>query len=347
MVLVKAETTRRPARRRRAERRLGLGPGETPAEGLRRMAVTQAEIATESLAVAVAVADSAGAGKAVHEARKAIKRTRAIVRLLEGQLGHESSAREQTSLRKAAAGLAGARDAEVLLETLEDLRRRHRKKLGKRKGVARLRRRLAADRQAAERALLEPANRLRVASELRDFAARAGAWQLGNRPGIEMIEPGLRKLYVSGRRRMAKASGKRGGRMRTMHQWRKRVKDLRYAAEALQHEARSGAGGRGRKRAGSAREAKENKWLADLAKGADELGELLGEEHDLAVLGQWISDHGASAGAGRATQRKLHKLIRRRRAKLRRRALRRGKSLYRLGPRKFIARVARAQARLS
>jgi CHAD domain-containing protein len=343
MVLVKAETTRRRARRRRTEQRLGLDLGETPAEGLRRMAITQAGIAAESLTVA----DTPSAAKAVHEARKAIKRTRTIVRLLEGQLGRERSAREQRSLRKAAAGLAGARDAEVLLETLEDLVRRHRKKLGKRKGVVRLRRRLVADREVAERALLEPANRLQVASELRAFVVRAGAWELGDRPGIEAIEPGLRKLYASGRRRMAKASGKRGGRMRTMHQWRKRVKDLRYAAEALQPEARPGAGGRGRKRADSAREAKESKWPADLAKGADELGELLGEEHDLAVLGQWISDHGASTGAGRATRRKLHKLIRRRRAKLRRRALRRGTSLYRLGGRKFIARVAGAQARLS
>jgi CHAD domain-containing protein len=343
MVLVKAETTRRQARQRRAERRLGLAPGETPAAGLRRMAIAQAEFAAESLTAA----DSAGTGKAVHEARKAIKRARAIVRLLEGELGQETSAREQSRLRAAAAGLAGARDAEVMLATLDDLSRRHRKKLAKRKGVARLCRRLASDRKTAERVLFEPANRLRVASELRAFAAGACAWQLGERSGIDPIEAGLRKVYASGRKRMAKASGKRGGRMRTMHQWRKRVKDLRYAAEALQRHAPSGAGGRGRKHARSVRAAKESKWLAGLAANADELGEMLGEEHDLAVLGQWISDHGASAGAGRSTRRRLHKLIRRRRAKLRRRALKRGRSLYKLGPKKFIARVARADARLS
>jgi CHAD domain-containing protein len=303
------------------------------------MAVAQAELAADSLTVA----DSGDAAKAVHEGRKAIKRTRAIVRLLEGELGHGTSADEQSRLRAAAAGLAGARDAEVMLATLEDLSRRHRKKLAKRKGVVRLRRRLAGDRKAAERALLEPANRLRVASELRAFAARAGAWQLDNRPGIDPIEAGLHKVYASGRRRMAKADGKQGGRMRTMHQWRKRVKDLRYAAEALQHYT---AGGSRRGRS-SAHEAKERKWLTDMATNADELGELLGEDHDLAVLGQWVSDHGASTGAGRATRHKLHKLIRRRRAKLRRRALRRGKALYKRKPRKFIARVARANARLS
>jgi CHAD domain-containing protein len=338
MVIVRAETHRRQARRRRSERRLGLAPGETLPEGLRRMAVAQAE----SAAAELTAADSTSAAKAVHEARKSIKRLRTIVRLLEGELGPETSARTQSTLRAAAAGLAGARDAEVMLTTLDDLIGRHPKKLGKRKGIARLRRRLAAERQAAERALLEPANRLRVASELTAFAARACDWRLADRSGIAPIETGLRSVYASGRRRMAKAAGKRGGRMRTMHAWRKRVKDLRYAAEALQRPAP--ASGRGRKRT---RSRAESAWLRDLAKGADELGELLGEEHDLAVLGQWISDHGASAGAGRPSRRRLHKLIRRRRAKLRRRALRRGRALYQRKPRRFLARVARAYSRLS
>jgi CHAD domain-containing protein len=306
------------------------------------MAVAQAESAADSLTAA----ESGGAARAVHEARKSIKRARAIVRLLEGELGDETSVREQARLRRAAAGLAGARDAEVMLATLEAVTKRHRKKLGKRKGVDRLHRRLAADRKAAERDLFEPANRLRVASELRAFAAGADTWQLGDRPGLDPIAAALRSVYAAGRKRMAKAGGKRGGRMRTMHQWRKRVKDLRYAAEALQGNTASESGP-GRKRAHSAHAAKGSWWLADLATDADELGELLGEEHDLAVLGEWISDNGASAGAGRSTRRALRKLIRRRRAKLRRRALRRGKSLYELGPRKFIARVARAQAQLS
>jgi CHAD domain-containing protein len=304
------------------------------------MAVTQTEIAVENLTTA----EDASAAKAVHEARKSVKRTRAIVRLLEGELGHETYAREQASLRAAAAGLAGARDAEVLSETLDALVGRHRKKLGRRKGVARLRRRLAAERDGAERALLEPANRLRVASELQGFAARAGAWRLESRSGIDPVEAELKNVYAEGRRRMAKATGKRGGRMATMHRWRKRVKDLRYSAEALQRRDPARAG---RKRTRSARATKAGRWLANLAHDADELGELLGEEHDLAVLGQWISEHCASAGAGRSTQRKLHKLIRRRRAKLRRRALRRGKALYKRGPRKFIVRVARAHSELS
>jgi hypothetical protein len=84
------------------------------------------------------------------------------------------------------------------------------------------------------------------------------------------------------------------------------------------------------------------KWLRRLGKRADRLGEMLGEEHDLAVLGAWISAHGAAAGAGRASRRRLLKLIARRRRKLRRRALREGRELYRRKPQPFLRRVDKA-----
>jgi CHAD domain-containing protein len=126
--------------------------------------------------------------------------------------------------------------------------------------------------------------------------------------------------------------------MRTMHQWRKRVKDLRYAAEALQRQPPPRGTGRGAK--ASART--QAKWLRRLGKRADRLGEVLGEEHDLAVLGAWISARGAAAGAGRGSRRRLLKLIARRRRKLRRRALREGRELYRRKPQSFLRRVGKA-----
>jgi CHAD domain-containing protein len=130
--------------------------------------------------------------------------------------------------------------------------------------------------------------------------------------------------------------------MRTMHQWRKRVKDLRYAAETLRR-AKPAPGplarlpGKRRKRISS-----EARWVRRLAGRADAVGELLGEEHDLAVFGAWLSEHGKAAGAGRATRRRLRKEIVRRRRKLRRRALRDGRRLYARKPRAFLRRVARA-----
>jgi hypothetical protein len=123
-----------------------------------------------------------------------------------------------------------------------------------------------------------------------------------------------------------------------MHQWRKRVKDLRYSAEILGRPELPRHGSRSRK----ARARAEARWLCRLAARADELGELLGEEHDLAVFGEWLSSEGKGTGLRRGTRRRLEKLIAARRAELRRRALRDGKRLYRRSPKAFIARVRRA-----
>ena len=72
---------------------------------------------------------------------------------------------------------------------------------------------------------------------------------------------------------------------------------------------------------------------------------MLGEEHDLAVLAEWLRAEGKRAGVRRATRRRLEKLISARRAELRRRALRDGRRLYRRSPKKFVARVREAGRR--
>lgn len=328
---------RKPARRRR----LGLQAGELLAAGLRRMAVEQAELAVEQLR-----AGRLDSERAVHEARKAIKRMRTIVRLLEGELGAATCAREQAALRRAAEGLSSARDAEVRLATLEGLCRREGAGLAKRKGVVRLRARLAEQRDRAAASTWSPAALNPVIAELEAFASRAAAWPLHQRRGIGTVAGGLERVYRQGRLRGRRAARRKGGRMLTMHQWRKRVKDLRYAAEALRRldvQETASAAGRGRSARRAARA--EARWLERLAKRAEELGEMLGEEHDLAVLEEWVRAEGRQTGLGAGSRRALLKAISRRRAKLRRRALERGAQLYRRGPKMFLKRVARAHRR--
>lgn len=326
VVLVRAgdELRRRRDHRRPRDRRLGLGPGEQLGAGLQRMALEQSDVVLEQLAAT----EDGDVRHAVHESRKAIKRLRAIIRLLEGELGTRACEREQDALRGAAALMAGARDAEVLLETLEQLVRREPRRLAGRAGVVSVRLALAAERDRAERELLAPSQRLRASDEIRLFRARAAAWELTAGDGIAVLEPGLRRIYGQGRRRLRRAAGKGGGRMRRMHQLRKRVKDLRYAAEVMQ---RSGA-----------RETTGARRIARIARRADRLGEVLGEEHDLAVLGEWIELHGAGAGAGRGTRRRLTRAIAKRRARLRRRALREAAELYDRRTEAFVRRVRKS-----
>src|SRR5204862_1181576 len=122
-----AERERRAARsREERERRFALLPGESAGEGLERMALAQLELAIEMLA---ADNGAVSASEAVHEARKALKRLRALLVLLSDQLGEEVVDRDTDVLRRVGRRFAGSRDAEVMIATLDDLLHRYRRQL--------------------------------------------------------------------------------------------------------------------------------------------------------------------------------------------------------------------------
>jgi CHAD domain-containing protein len=343
------------------ERGLALGPGEQLGDGLRRMALGQVDLALEMLDTGDGTAiASAPDERAVHETRKALKRLRALVRLLEGELGGKACAREDAALRDAARSLAGARDAAVMLSTLDALMQRHPRTLGRRRGVLELRRRLRAEHARMERhTLADPAARAQTLGELHALRWRVDAWSLSDRDGVEPIEADLVRLYRQGRTRYRRVARGKGDRMIAMHEWRKRVKDLRYAAEMLERrgtrgssDASGGSRNGSRSHGGSARSDGSGWSLRQLARRADELGELLGEEHDLAVLVARLRAGGLGGSGvdqtwytGRRTRERLLKQIAKRRRTLRKRALRDGRRLYRDEPKVFVRRVRAAYAR--
>jgi len=342
--------------RRPPPRELDLLGGEPLHEGFKRMALEQLDLAIEQLGGGAA---GTPREKAVHETRKALKRLRAMFRLLEPSVGKDAFAREAASLRSAARHLGGARDAEVMLATLDALIARHPRKLARSKGVRRLRAQLAAEHaRMHERTLGDAATLALVLGELHSCRLRVLAWQLPAGAGLELAEPGLRRLYAQGRVRFRRAASDRGERTLAMHEWRKRVKDLRYAAEMLRRGERprsapmpSLAGvplradstdSRRKRRA----ERKDARLFRELARRADELGEVLGEDHDLAVLAAAVrrpAKHGlARVKLARRARKRLLKAIARRRHALRRRALREGELIYAPSPKRFMARVSAA-----
>lgn len=351
----------------RLARQLALAPGEPLADGLRRMALGQAGLALELLGAGQAGGDARGDDgggarppdeTAVHETRKAIKRLRALLRLLESELGADTFARENATLRDVARSLSGARDAAVMLASLDALIERHPRALGRRRGVLELRRRVRAEQASMERlTLADPAVRADVLGELHAFRWRADAWSLSERDGIQLVEADLARLYKQGRTRYARVVRRRGDRMLTMHEWRKRVKDLRYAAEMLERRdadgsrASSGSGKSGLGKTRSGKADSSGSQLRRLALRADQLGELLGEEHDLAVLAEHLRAGARRDAAsdtwhtGRRTRDALLERISRRRRALRKRALRDGRRLYRDDPDAFLRSVRAAYAR--
>jgi CHAD domain-containing protein len=362
LALARSERERRRAQRRDCDRRLGLRYGETLADGLRRMALGQLELAIELLGAGddahagwgaangngkldPTAASAAGAPdeKAVHDTRKAIKRLRALLRLLRSELGQRAYRREDDVLRDVARRLSGARDAAVMLATLDALVERQPRKLGRRRGVIALRRRLAAESaRVGQHTLADPHERAELLGELHALRWRVSAWSLPAGSGVRLIEADLHRIYRQGGSRAALAArGKGGRRARTqaMHSWRKRVKDLRYAAEMLERRADPGATGESK----HAREERASaKSLHKLASLADELGELLGTEHDLAVLEAHLRGGDGLWHTGRGTRKALLRAIAKRRRALRKRALRHGQRLYAHRPSRFMRRVRAA-----
>jgi CHAD domain-containing protein len=338
LALAQAERARRSAKAQRArERRFASLPGEPLSEGLRRIALGQLDLAIELLAGEGRSDGRAPDERAIHETRKALKRLRALLRLLRHELGEWRFAREYEILRDAARRLASARDAEVMVDTLDALLQRSPAKLARHHAMIELRELLVAERAVATRRTLgDRATRAEVLSELAGLRERVKLWSLHERPAIAGVETDLRRIYRQGRRRHRRAgrasSGRGAGGTQALHQWRKRVKDLRYALEVLDVEGRS------------------SKRVAKPARRANGLGELLGEEHDLALLAALLPAPGRApfkGKRGKQARRTLLKQIARRRARLRGRALREGERLYRRKPKQFAQRVRRAHVRAS
>jgi CHAD domain-containing protein len=330
VALAKSERERRVATRARLARGASLASGEPRAAGLRRVILGQLDRAIELLEDQRASADE----QAVHELRKIIKRVRAIVRLLREELGAKRFAREDAALRDCGRRVAGARDAEVMVGTLEALCKREPKLAksrmrGGRGGVEGLRAQLVAERDAVG-GVREEAVRGAVAADLRAIRTRVAAWELHEhaKDPTGLLAPGIERVYGEGRRRMRRAR-RSDGDLEAMHAWRKRVKALRYAAETVD-------------RRGKSRETKSGRRLHRTARRADRLGELLGEEHDLALLERVVRGRKKLFVDERKQRKRLLRAIARRRRRLRKRALREGERLYERKPKAFVRGVRKA-----
>ncbi len=366
VALAKGQLERRAERakggppHRPPNRRPALLPGEPYAEGLRRVILHQLSLAVELLEAypdwvgtprsgagglrsgpggrgstdgrsqSPRSGDGEGAGdpaqagaRTVHETRKALKRLRALLVLLRPELGAKRYARENAALRDCGRRLAGARDAEVMLGTLDSLVRRDPSHFTRSAALRTLRTQLLAERDtAAAHAIHDPRVRGEVVIELRAVRARVERREMRERD-FRLLAPGLEDIYTRGRRRMRTARRRQS--VEALHAWRKRVKELRYATETLD------------------RGGKAYKPVRRVARRADRLGEMLGEDHDLALLEARVRERSRAFAGERKVRKRLLRLIAARRRKLRKRALREGERLYRHPPRRFVSRVKRAR----
>ncbi|WP_462323064.1 CHAD domain-containing protein [Halochromatium sp.] len=232
-------------------------------------------IATDLLDHALAQIDSAedAPHEAVHEVRKDCKKLRGLLRLVR-PAAPELYEQENAAFRDAAASLSVLRDAEAAIETFDALIDHFRDNLDP-DALALLRQRLE-DHKASVAAGSEPLGDQLALTRAALVAARERVpdWgfpsEAADDAGWALIGPGLRKTYKRGYRAMHAAYAEPS--VTAFHEWRKRAKYLRYQLRLV--------------RAGWPR------VLKAMHREVKDLGDLLGDDHDLAVLEQIIEEAG-------------------------------------------------------
>lgn len=223
-------------------------------------------IATELLDDALERLENAEGGspeerdEAIHEARKGFKKVRAVLRLVRKSIGEGEYHKNNRLFRNLGRRLSGVRDAAVLVETVEGLRDHFTDQLYARafEGVCK---ELVARHEAALARAEEEEDVTVVVETLRGVRERMNGLEL-HEDRWEALAGGLRRIYKRGYRDFARASDEPTD--ERLHDWRKRVKYLWHSLEVL-----------------------HPLWpsvLEPLAESVHDLANVLGEDHDLAVL---------------------------------------------------------------
>jgi CHAD domain-containing protein len=252
---------------------------------------------------------------AVHEARKDMKKLRALLRLVRGEIGGSVRRGENEAFRDAARALSGVRDADVMIATLEALIERDEARLPV-DAIRRLGPALAQHRRALEEGLGGRDEALAaVVERLQHARGRVDSWPLEH-DGFEAFVDGLERTYRRGR--VDWRAARREPTVEGLHEWRKRVKDLWYHLSILR-----GA------------------WppvMDALAAEAHDLSDRLGDDHDLAVLRDWAATRPELLGEGIVA---FDEAVERRRQELQADALAIGARLYADKPGEFAGRIGR------
>jgi CHAD domain-containing protein len=259
------------------------------------LAAAFGRIAAEEIDLAAAELRRPNRGQAVHNARKALKRLRALLRSLRVAFPKRLFRAENRRIAAAGRTISPLRDVHVQLRTL-----------GKLKAAAspageHVRRQLLRRQSSFVRRI--PALRQTVRAMLDVSRQSLASWPL-RKATAEDLAAGLKRIYKQGREafKAARTSPTPGH----LHEWRKKSKSLGYGLELI-------------KGLGPAK-------LSRMIRRSDALTEALGDDHDLfMVLSALNQEHKANPASD---FRPLARRISLKRAKLQKRAFRLGAKIY-------------------
>ncbi|SRR5579862_2439076 len=224
-------------------------------ESLQRVVAEEISAAIELLAKL----SEANALHNTHEARRRFKKTRALLRMIRGEVGEEAFAAENARFRDAGRRLRDLRDSQSLLKTLDAVSGRF---FERRPALAAHARRLFMDdeRRRLEH-VTQPGAGDGLLAALEAALARSRQWNLKAFRWKE-ARRAIERLYKHARAARKTAGAKRSA--ETLHEWRKRVKDL-WLHAGLLHKACP-------------------RFLKEFAHELEVLADFLGDDHDLAML---------------------------------------------------------------
>lgn len=276
---------------------------ESLAQGTERLLQREFDSAVELLARADQPLDYR-----VHEARKCLKRLRALLSLVEDNLDPEQVTRARSCIRTAAHALAELRSAAALNETFDALVERYPGSLeapivdGVHRALTRPTE--STDTTAALTAAVDALGRARDAAQKLDVSGH----------GWSVVDRGFRRTYARARKYFSRARDSRS--VDELHEFRTQLKRHYYQLELF-----------------------SKVWprlVRAECRELDRLGERLGEHHDLSLLVPELERKGLAPDAAAA----LPALIDRRRRDLESKVLSRAARLFAEAPRARARRFA-------
>jgi CHAD domain-containing protein len=289
-----------------------LRSNESVSDGLQRLARKELRCARSAVD-----GDRTPNDDAIHEARKSVKKVRAILQLIEDD-GGRGLGRSEKRLRSVNRTLSELRDAAAMIETLAALRKRH-PRLFSRTTFAQLRRKLVEQKRDATKEV-EDGGWKEIERQLQLVRRTAKGWRPAHRDAGALAR-GIRAAHRRGRKAMKCAQ--RDHRAENFHAWRKAIKALWYTLRLV--------------------EAADAKVRRDIQ--ALHLAEQwLGEDHNIVVLCQQLARDAAVCRDPPDLDR-LRLVADRDQLRLREKTIAKAKTIYQRAPASYAHSVARAWKR--